>query len=879
MDNSLLIRALTAWNASRADPERAESAARAVIAECGAGDAEALVVGLRTCGWLARIRFEHERALETLAEAYRIAVRHGLRHRAADVLITRAGVHLETGRSGHARRDLVRARTLLDGAPSAALENQFGVLSAKVGNPAVAARHFQAAVDAATGESDPVVLFMALNNLGLNLTSLGRADEAVATLVAAEAVADQVGDFARGATIQSLAVALVAAGRLPDALREFGRAGRVLHDSGWPAGEAYLERIEVLAGLRLMREADRAASEAVRNLPGPGGAMLRADVSLAHARVLLASGRLEESAEAATTAHDLYRDQRRATLAAAALVVTVRADLARGLVQDGSAARVARAAPRLERAGWVEHAADAFLCVAEIAGLRGRRARERDALAAVVRLTRDGPTLLRLRGAVAEARAAESSEAVVTATRRGLAELARFRATLPTPELRALASGHGRELAAIGLRAAVAGKRPGVVLEWMELGRMASSLVHAPLPQDDVVDDALARLREIHAARRAPDADVDSPGALRIAEGRLERRIQRRLRSLRVDGVTIDESPSAGTVLQALEPSACLVSMADCDGRLHAVVARDGTLSAHDLGASDRYRTATDQLLFGLRRIMRARSAASAAAARAGVEASLREFDGRLSDVLGHRLAGSSHVIVAPPPALLPAPWHALSGIGADVVSVVPSVALFLHRRAANRPPGDVVVVAGPDLPGALTEATRLRRIHSNARVLRTPKANVRAVVDALEGAQLAHLACHGRLRTDNPSFSSLRLSDGDLTMLDIERLNSPPRVMVLSACDVGAATTLPGDELRGFLSAALTIGTRAVVASAVPVHDLATADLMAAFHRGLVAGRSVGVALREAQSACDDGSAGALVGRLAFACYGDATTVVASAP
>ncbi|HRC08672.1 MAG TPA: hypothetical protein PLV41_10710, partial [Miltoncostaeales bacterium] len=318
MDNSLLIRALLAWNASRADPERAESAARAVIAECGAGDAEALVVGLRTCGWLARIRFEHERALEALAEAYRIAVRHGLRHRAADVLITRAGVHLETGRSGHARRDLVRARTLLDGARSAALENQFGVLSAKVGNPAVAARHFQAAVDAATGESDPVVLFMALNNLGLNLTSLGRADEAVATLVAAEAVADQVGDFARGATIQSLAVALVAAGRLPDALREFGRAGRVLHDSGWPAGEAYLERIEVLAGLRLMREADRAASEAVRNLPGPGGAMLRADVSLAHARVLLASGRLEESAEAATTAHDLYRDQRRATLAAAA---------------------------------------------------------------------------------------------------------------------------------------------------------------------------------------------------------------------------------------------------------------------------------------------------------------------------------------------------------------------------------------------------------------------------------------------------------------------------------------------------------------------------------------------------------------------------------
>ena len=879
MDNSLLIRALTAWNDSRADPERAELAACEVLARCGPGDDEARVVALRTRGWLERIRFAHDEALATLAAADRLAMRHGLHHRAADVLITRAGVHLEIGRPGQARRDLLRARALLDGVPSAELENQFGVLAAKVGNPAVAARHFQAAVDAASGAANPVVLFMALNNLGLNLTSLGRAEEAVATLVRAEVVAGEVGDFARGATIQSLSVALVAAGRLADALREFGRAARVLHDSGWPAGEAHLERIDVLAGLRLMREADRAASEAVRHLTGPGGAMLRADVSLAHARVLLASGRFEDAAHAASTAHDLYRGQRRATLAAAAMVLMVRADLGRGVVADGAAARVARAAPRLERAGWVEHAADAFLCVAEIARRRGRRAREREALAAVVRLTRDGPTLLRLRGHVAEARAADSADAVAAAARRGLAELGRFRATLPTPELRALASGHGRELAAIGLRAALTGARPGVVLEWMELGRMASSLVHAPLPPDEAVDDALAQLREIHAARRAPDADEAASGALRAAEGRLERRIQRRLRALDVNGVTVNESPEAGTIVQALDATTCLVSLADSDGRLHAVVVRAGTLTVHDVGGSAEFRAAADQLLFGLRRIIRARSDASAAAARAGVEASLRVFDDGIAGALAGRVGGCGHVIVAPPPGLLPVPWHALAAFGADAVSVVPSVALFLHRRGWAADGGGTVVVAGPDLPGALTEAARLRRIHPNARILRTPAATVRAVIDALDGASLAHLACHGRLRTDNPSFSSLRLSDGDLTMLDIERLRHPPRIMVLSACDVGAATTLPGDELRGFVSAALTIGTRAVVASAVPVHDLATANLMAKFHRRLASGQSVGHALRDAQLACDDGSAAALVGRLAFGCYGDATTVVASAP
>jgi hypothetical protein len=62
-------------------------------------------------------------------------------------------------------------------------------------------------------------------------------------------------------------------------------------------------------------------------------------------------------------------------------------------------------------------------------------------------------------------------------------------------------------------------------------------------------------------------------------------------------------------------------------------------------------------------------------------------------------------------------------------------------------------------------------------------------------------------------------------------------------------------------------------------VHDLATADLMAAFHRGLAGGLPVGGALRDAQAVCDDGSAAALVGRLAFGCYGDATTVVTRAP
>ncbi len=327
-----------------------------------------------------------------------------------------------------------------------------------------------------------------------------------------------------------------------------------------------------------------------------------------------------------------------------------------------------------------------------------------------------------------------------------------------------------------------------------------------------------------------------------------------------------------------MEDGTGLLSLVDVDGRLWAAVAASGDVTIHDLGPAGVMRRAVDEILVGLRRVVRARTPASGQAARAGVEASVREMDGAFAAVIAGRLGDCAHLVIAPTPGLLPAPWHALGSVGERGCSVVPSVTLWLRDGSSADRDGDVVVVCGPDLPGAARELTCVERAHGAATALAHPRAAVVDVAAALEGAALAHLACHGRIRVDNPSFSSLRLSDGDLTLLDVERLRRPPRVVVLSACDVGAATTLPGQELRGFLSAALTAGTRAVVASAVPVHDEATVDLMAAFHGGLARGLRLGDALRAAQECCDDGTPTAFVGRMAFTCYGDARAVVAGA-
>jgi CHAT domain-containing protein len=145
----------------------------------------------------------------------------------------------------------------------------------------------------------------------------------------------------------------------------------------------------------------------------------------------------------------------------------------------------------------------------------------------------------------------------------------------------------------------------------------------------------------------------------------------------------------------------------------------------------------------------------------------------------------------------------------------------------------------------------------------------VESVKNGLHGARLAHLACHGTFRIDNPSFSSLEFSDGPLTVLEIESLRRTPDTVVIASCDSGASQALPGDELRGFLTALFMMGTRSVVASAVPVPDGEVGPLMLGLHKGLSEGLGTGEALARARSRVDISSPEGLVLTTAFAHFG----------
>jgi CHAT domain-containing protein len=134
--------------------------------------------------------------------------------------------------------------------------------------------------------------------------------------------------------------------------------------------------------------------------------------------------------------------------------------------------------------------------------------------------------------------------------------------------------------------------------------------------------------------------------------------------------------------------------------------------------------------------------------------------------------------------------------------------------------------------------------------VLEHGEATAAAVLKALDGSALAHVAAHGTFRSDNPMFSALRMDDGPLTVYDLERLRRAPYRLVLPCCDSGRLEHVGADELLGLASAVLPLGTAGIVAALLPVNDAAVVPLMLGFHDALRAGRTMAEALLEARRA-----------------------------
>jgi CHAT domain-containing protein len=432
----------------------------------------------------------------------------------------------------------------------------------------------------------------------------------------------------------------------------------------------------------------------------------------------------------------------------------------------------------------------------------------------------------------------------------GLRQLEDYRAALGAVELRATVSGIGTELSQQGLRIALQSGRPEKILAWAE--RLRANALRLPSvrpPADRRLGGLQAELRRVAAQIRYAEEQGRTAHAASSSQVRLEGAIRARTRLVESQRDARSAVANPRKAIRALGERA-LVEYVELDGALHALTLTERRLALHELGP-DNAATELEWLRFALGRLARGRNhPTQRAAASSNARTAAAALDKLLVEPLLPALGGHPLVLVPTGP-LHALPWGALPSLRGRPLVVAPSLSVWLDldRRPDSRR-RKATVIAGPRLRHSAAEVRDVASLLATPTVLQGRAATAKAALAALDGAALAHLACHGRFRVDSPLFSSLELADGPLNVYELQGLRRAPEIVVLSACDLALSGLHPGDELLGLAAALLGMGTRTIVASVVPVPDAAAKRLMLAFHRNLLDGHAPAFALARAQVA-----------------------------
>ncbi len=889
-------------------------AARRLAGEAlaAASDAETRSTAERALGLAAVELGDAAAAVEHYRRAISIAEDAGLRRRAAEARMSLALALTLTGASAEALAEADRAEPDLEGVTRARLQGQRAVILQKLGRLDDALEGYRRPLAAFRRAGDVLWEARLLCNRGVLQVYRGALAAAESDFLRAQTLHESIGQALAATQVRhNLGWVAARRGDVPAALDWYDRVEAEYRAHGVPLALLLMDRCEVLLSARLAAEARENAEAAVAELDAAG-----LDADLAEARLLAAQADLLAGDAAAARDHADRADaaftrQHRPAWAALARAAAARAAwleadqtapattgadaAASGAHASGGGAGAATngaAAVRDERRARLEvalaaaqralrtldgvEALDARLIAGRAAMELGRPRLGRRQLALAAAERHRGPVQVRTwawHAAALERLARGDRRGANAAIAAGLRVLEAHRTTLGATELRAHASGHGEELATLGLRLAVESGDAVRVLAASERRRAAGLLRRAARPPDDEQLAAdLIELRRVAAAldeslrEGRPDADL-----LR-RQAALEASVRRRARRARGDDAPTRAAHSDGDV--EWKPSVAalggrsLVDFVARDGRLLAVTVVEGRARLRELGEAAVIEREVQSLRMGLRSLATAPAGSRAADAMGHVcDTVAQRLDGLL---FGPLELGDAPLVLVPTGALHALPWSMLPSLEHRPLAVAPSLRLW-HRTSTTPPPAtrQQVFVAGPRLPAATDEIETLGRRHPDARTLTGKEATVRNVARALDGAASVHVAAHGAFRVDNPQFTSLELANGRVTVYDLERLSKVPSRIVLSSCESGLSKVSPGDELMGFTAAVFALGTQTVIAAVVPVPDETTKGLMLALDDELSRGTSPAQALVNARDAIPTDDRGHAVAGAAFVCFG----------
>ncbi len=709
----------------------------------------------------------------------------------------------------------------------------------------------------------------ALIRRGVVNESMGRLVAATADFTAARDLAEQ----ARLAILayfagHNLGDVLHLQGDLPGALAAMDEAGRV--DADLPVGKPVLDRARVLYSAGLLHEAKEYAERALAEFVTEKTPAEQVEALLLLAEICTAEGdssgaaAFARRAVAVTGRHHMRQvaliartAQIRAETGASGRSVTSRIRRARELAQalteadlpeEATAANLVQAETELD-AG---RAADAAKTVDQMAGVR--------APALSVRLH-----AYLIRGRIALDRG--ERRAGLAELRRGLNDLADVQARFGSQDMQSGVSVHGRRLGQLGLRTAVAGGSPAEILQWLERARAVTTRLPAVHPPTDPeLAELLGSLRM--ATQQARESALTGRPDPSLRRRVTELRHDVRARSWVTSGSGAARRPLTLTAVQRLlaadptEPT--VVAYLVGPGQVYALVITDRRARFVPLGDWSHSDPRHQRRLADLNTLAADRVPA---AIRAVARRSLRAEFGRLADQLLSPLVDD----LRPGPLLISAaeeiavlPFPLLPGLAGRPVSVTSSVtsALASAGRPGRAHLRGVLAVAGPQLKHSAAEAGEVARLHPGAGLLTGTDATGEAVLAQIPAGGLLHVAAHGHHEPESPLFSSVLLADGPLYAYDIAPNPTLPDQVVLSSCDVGQSTYLPGNEPLGLAAALLRSGVSSVIAAVSKVADEVASSVMVDYHRALLAGAGPAAALAEAVAAAGDEMA-------AFSCFG----------
>jgi tetratricopeptide (TPR) repeat protein len=770
------------------------------------------------------------------------------------LLLTLANVRAERGglSEGLAILDDVAGRA--QGHLAGLVHSQRGLMLMRTGQMADALAEFTQALPLVQGEPRP--LAVAHLNRGIALLSLGRLSSARTDFERCIAVATghELGVQAGRARL-NVAYLLLLAGDLPLALMELDAARQALRAAGDDGVEPIyrLDRARILHAAGLLAEADVELGAAVSGFRQHRSMQDQGECELARAMIALTESRFTDARLRARSARRLFDRRGSSAWSLVARLTELRAagGLGRGLSRIAVESK--RLAEDLGAAGLPEDARVARLLSQ---GVRARGGRGPKTVAEAPALVAGEGILTRLYAREVRSRyAMRTGEPALAAreVRAGLRELHRYQASFGSLDLQTAVVRHGRALAAMGLGAAVAQGTASSVFAWSERARATASRLPPVRPPDDPeAARLLEELRYVRTEQRAAALNGRDDAALRHRRAELERLV--RQRSWYTAGAgEVEEPVSMARLRRALaaEPGATFVAHMVVGSDVHALVVTEKRSTVVALGPVDD----------ALQRIRRLRADLDALALRQVPEPIRRSVSASVArglDGLQERLwlplkdqVGDGPAVLVPSGPLVAGAWTMLPALVGRPVTLARSATAWLRAHEAVLPMAAdatrVVLAAGPDLARAPEEVSEIAQLWSRTTSFVGQQARGAPLLAAADGADVVHVAAHGVHEAANPLFAALRLADGPLFGYDLARMHVAPRLVVLSACELGQVTERPGDEVVGLTAALLHQGVGAVVSSVAKVSDDVAFEVTLAFHQGLRRGEAPSVALAAA--------------------------------